>query len=218
VIGFMDELAKFQYIKDRASLKFHKESSFSEKDKEDINILISTGSKIVHSASEAYKVQYVEGGRNLQGLDDLGLVLFALEGRGYKIPYNTTRELLDDQYGLFSSTLPRQTEDNELQPGDIVFFADTYGIENFHLGIVVDPYSKQILTTRIQRPKNGEEDSTEKEVGYVEILRWDKSPFYPTRSIYVAKRIVNSSYKKYADEFLGDYLGGLMENLRREID
>jgi hypothetical protein len=217
-IGFMDELAKFQYIKDRASLKFHKENSFSEKDKEDINILISTGSKIVHSASEAYKVQYVEGGRNLQGLDDLGLVLFALEGRGYKIPYNTTRELLDDQYGLFSSTLPRQTEDNELQPGDIVFFADTYGIENFHLGIVVDPYSKQVLTTRIQRPKNGEEDSTEKEVGYVEILRWDKSPFYPTRSIYVAKRIVNSSYKKYADEFLGDYLGGLMENLKREID
>ena len=204
-VGFMDELAKFQYIKDRSEIGFYMESSLTQRDKEEINLLIATGSKIVQSAAEAYKVPYLEGGRDPKvGLDDIGLVLFALENRGYKVPYNSVDEFVNDEYGLFSSTLPWQTESEDLQAGDIIIlssFYNTYFLENpiSIFGIVVDPVSKLFLTTRVQRPIS--EDGMEKETGYVELLRWDKKPFN-LMDIRIGKRIIHSSYEKYAEKYL----------------
>ena len=120
------------------------------------------------------------------------------------MPYNSVDEFVNDEYGLFSSTLPWQTESEDLQAGDIIILSNiynTYFLENpiSIFGIVVDPVSKLFLTTRVQRPIS--EDGMEKETGYVELLRWDKKPFN-LMDIRIGKRIIHSSYEKYAEKYL----------------
>lgn len=84
-----------------------------------------TGSQILSKAQQYLGTPYVYGGASPAGFDCSGFVYYVLKSLGYS-PYRTPA----DQYrhGNFVAK-------NQLQPGDIVFFANTYGNGISHVGI-----------------------------------------------------------------------------------
>lgn len=84
-----------------------------------------TGSQILAEAQKYLGVRYVYGGASPSGFDCSGLTYYVLKTLGFS-PYRTPA----DQYRQGTSV----TKDN-LKPGDIVFFANTYGSGISHVGI-----------------------------------------------------------------------------------
>ncbi|MGM9549795.1 MAG: NlpC/P60 family protein [Faecousia sp.] len=87
----------------------------------------ATGSDIVAEAQKYLGTPYVYGGASPSGFDCSGFVYYVLKQLGYS-PYRTPA----DQYkqGTY-------VEKSDLQPGDIVFFANTYASGISHVGIYV---------------------------------------------------------------------------------
>lgn len=85
----------------------------------------ANGQAIVNKAKQYLGVPYVYGGASPSGFDCSGLVYYVLKSLGYS-PYRTPA----DQYrqGTYVSK-------ENLQPGDIVFFANTYASGISHVGI-----------------------------------------------------------------------------------
>ena len=84
-----------------------------------------SGSEILAEARKYLGVRYVNGGASPSGFDCSGLTYFVLKTLGFS-PYRTPAE----QYKQGSFI-----EKAKLQPGDIVFFANTYGSGISHVGI-----------------------------------------------------------------------------------
>lgn len=86
-----------------------------------------SGSAIVTEAQKYLGTPYVYGGASPSGFDCSGFVYYVLKQLGFS-PYRTPA----DQYsqGTF-------VEKSNLQPGDIVFFANTYASGISHVGIYV---------------------------------------------------------------------------------
>ena len=84
-----------------------------------------SGSDILAEARKYLGVRYVNGGASPSGFDCSGLTYFVLKTLGFS-PYRTPA----DQYKQGSFI-----EKAKLQPGDIVFFANTYGNGISHVGI-----------------------------------------------------------------------------------
>lgn len=84
-----------------------------------------TGSQILTEARKYLGTPYVYGGASPSGFDCSGFVYYVLKTLGFS-PYRTPA----DQYkhGYF-------VDKASLQPGDIVFFANTYGSGISHVGI-----------------------------------------------------------------------------------
>ena len=84
-----------------------------------------TGAQILSKAQQYLGTPYVYGGASPSGFDCSGFVYYVLKSLGYS-PYRTPA----DQYrhGTFVAK-------SNLQPGDIVFFANTYGSGISHVGI-----------------------------------------------------------------------------------
>jgi len=84
-----------------------------------------TGSQILTEARKYLGTPYVYGGASPSGFDCSGFVYYVLKSLGFS-PYRTPA----DQYrqGTFVAKA-------DLQPGDIVFFANTYGSGISHVGI-----------------------------------------------------------------------------------
>ena len=85
----------------------------------------ATGAEILAEAQKYLGTPYVYGGASPSGFDCSGFVYYVLKQLGYS-PYRTPA----DQYrqGTF-------VEKDDLQVGDIVFFANTYGSGLSHVGI-----------------------------------------------------------------------------------
>lgn len=88
-------------------------------------ISTAEGQAILNKAKQYLGVPYVWGGASPSGFDCSGLVYYVLKSLGYST-YRTPA----DQYrqGVY---VPK----SELQPGDIVYFANTYGSGISHVGI-----------------------------------------------------------------------------------
>lgn len=84
-----------------------------------------SGSEILAEAQKYLGVRYVNGGASPSGFDCSGLTYYVLKTLGFS-PYRTPA----DQYKQGSFI-----EKSKLQPGDIVFFANTYGNGISHVGI-----------------------------------------------------------------------------------
>ena len=84
-----------------------------------------TGSSILAEAQKYLGVPYVNGGASPSGFDCSGFVYYVLKQCGFS-PYRTPA----DQWNQGS-----QISKDELQPGDIVFFANTYTSGLSHVGI-----------------------------------------------------------------------------------
>lgn len=84
-----------------------------------------TGSGILAEAQKYLGVPYVNGGASPSGFDCSGFVYYVLKQCGFS-PYRTPA----DQWDQGS-----QISKDELQPGDIVFFANTYTSGLSHVGI-----------------------------------------------------------------------------------
>lgn len=84
-----------------------------------------SGSQILSKAQEYLGTPYVYGGASPSGFDCSGFVYYVLKELGYS-PYRTPA----DQYKMGSSV-----SRSDLQPGDIVFFANTYASGISHVGI-----------------------------------------------------------------------------------
>ena len=84
-----------------------------------------TGSQILAEAKKYLGTRYVYGGASPSGFDCSGYVYYVLKQFGYS-PYRTPA----DQYNMGSPVAKAN-----LQPGDIVFFAGTYGSGISHVGI-----------------------------------------------------------------------------------
>jgi len=84
-----------------------------------------TGQQILSKAQQYLGTPYVYGGASPAGFDCSGFVYYVLKSFGFS-PYRTPA----DQYkqGTFVAK-------ENLQPGDIVFFANTYGSGISHVGI-----------------------------------------------------------------------------------
>ena len=87
----------------------------------------ATGAQIVAEARKYLGVRYVYGGASPNGFDCSGFVYYVLKQFGYS-PYRTPA----DQYRMGTSVSKAN-----LQPGDIVFFANTGGSGITHVGIYV---------------------------------------------------------------------------------
>ena len=87
----------------------------------------ATGAQIVAEAKKYLGVRYVYGGASPNGFDCSGFVYYVLKQFGYS-PYRTPA----DQFKMGTSVSKAN-----LQPGDIVFFAGTYGSGISHVGIYV---------------------------------------------------------------------------------
>ena len=87
----------------------------------------ATGAQIVAEARKYLGTPYVYGGASPNGFDCSGFVYYVLKQFGYS-PYRTPA----DQYRMGTSVSKAN-----LQPGDIVFFAGTYGSGISHVGIYV---------------------------------------------------------------------------------
>ena len=87
----------------------------------------ATGAQIVAEARKYLGTPYVYGGASPNGFDCSGFVYYVLKQFGYS-PYRTPA----DQYKMGTSVSKAN-----LQPGDIVFFAGTYGSGISHVGIYV---------------------------------------------------------------------------------
>jgi len=85
----------------------------------------ASGQAILDKAKQYLGVRYVYGGASPSGFDCSGLVYYVLKTLGYS-PYR----MISDMYsqGTYVSKA-------NLQPGDIVFFANTYGSGLSHVGI-----------------------------------------------------------------------------------
>ena len=84
-----------------------------------------TGAQILAEARKYLGTRYVYGGASPSGFDCSGFVYYVLKQMGFS-PYRTPA----DQYRMGTSV----TKAN-LQPGDIVFFANTYASGISHVGI-----------------------------------------------------------------------------------
>ena len=87
----------------------------------------ATSAQLVAEASKYLGTPYVYGGASPNGFDCSGFVYYVLKQFGYS-PYRTPA----DQYRMGTSVSKAN-----LQPGDIVFFAGTYGSGISHVGIYV---------------------------------------------------------------------------------
>lgn len=98
----------------------------SESDSDDSGSTGSaTGAQIVAEAQKYLGTPYVYGGASPSGFDCSGFVYYVLKQLGYS-PYRTPA----DQY-----TQGTYVAKSDLQPGDIVFFANTYASGLSHVGI-----------------------------------------------------------------------------------
>ena len=86
-----------------------------------------SGKAIVQEAEKYLGIRYVAGGADPNGFDCSGFVYYVLKQLGYS-PYRTPA----DQY-LTGTYVAK----SELQPGDIVFFQNTYKVGISHVGIYV---------------------------------------------------------------------------------
>ena len=84
-----------------------------------------SGQAILDKAEQYLGVPYVYGGASPSGFDCSGLVYYVLKSLGYT-PYR----MITDMYNQGS-----YVSKANLQPGDIVFFANTYGSGLSHVGI-----------------------------------------------------------------------------------
>lgn len=84
-----------------------------------------SGARILADAQKYIGTPYVFGGASPDGFDCSGLVYYVLAGMGYPA-HRTAR----DQY-LMGSPVKK----SNLQPGDLVFFSDTYTSGISHVGI-----------------------------------------------------------------------------------
>ncbi len=87
----------------------------------------SLGTQIVETAKKYLGVRYVYGGASPSGFDCSGLVYYVLKSVGISA-YRTPA----DQYKMGT-----YVEKSDLQPGDIVFFQNTYKSGISHVGIYV---------------------------------------------------------------------------------
>ena len=87
----------------------------------------ATGADIVAEAQKYLGTPYVNGGASPSGFDCSGFVYYVLKQLGFS-PYRTPA----DQY-----TQGTAVDKSSLQPGDIVFFANTYASGISHVGIYV---------------------------------------------------------------------------------
>lgn len=86
---------------------------------------VISGSGILTEAQKYLGVPYVNGGASPSGFDCSGFVYYVLKQCGYS-PYRTPA----DQWKQGT-----QVSKDDLQPGDIVFFANTYASGLSHVGI-----------------------------------------------------------------------------------
>ena len=86
-----------------------------------------TGAKIVETAKKYLGVPYVWGGASPSGFDCSGFVYYVTRSLGF----NTSRTLAS----MYKQGTP--VEKSDLQPGDIVFFKNTYKSGISHVGIYV---------------------------------------------------------------------------------
>lgn len=87
----------------------------------------AAGQKLVDCAKQYLGVPYVWGGSSPSGFDCSGLVQYVARSCGYTIGRTVTQQW---NYGT-------QVSREEMQPGDIVFFANTYASGLSHVGIYV---------------------------------------------------------------------------------
>ena len=87
----------------------------------------STGEKIVSTAKKYLGVPYVWGGSSPSGFDCSGLVYYVLRSCGYSVSRTSS--------AMYKDGTPVAKSD--LQPGDVVFFQNTYKAGISHVGIYV---------------------------------------------------------------------------------
>ena len=87
----------------------------------------SGGQKLVECAKQYLGVPYVWGGSSPSGFDCSGFVQYVARQCGYTVGRTVSQQW---PYGV-------QVNRSELQPGDIVFFANTYTSGLSHVGIYV---------------------------------------------------------------------------------
>ena len=87
----------------------------------------ATGAKIVECAKQYLGVPYVWGGASPSGFDCSGFVYYVLNSVGVSVP----RSLAEQQ------KLGTYVAKSDLQPGDIVYFQNTYTTGISHVGIYV---------------------------------------------------------------------------------
>lgn len=85
----------------------------------------ASGAEILAEAQQYLGTPYVNGGASPSGFDCSGFVYYVLKQCGYT-PYRTPADQYRQGYAVSKS---------ELQPGDIVFFANTYSSGLSHVGI-----------------------------------------------------------------------------------
>ena len=109
-----------------SALKAAQDPDYKEEEKEEE--VVTVGDRIVAVAQECLGTPYVWGGESPNtGFDCSGLVYYVLKTLGYS-PYRTATS----QYKMGTYV----SKDN-LQPGDLVFFANTYKSGISHVGIYV---------------------------------------------------------------------------------
>lgn len=107
-----------------SALKAAQDPDYKEEEEENE---VSLGEQIVAVAESCLGTPYVWGGESPSGFDCSGLVYYVLKTLGYS-PYRTA----SSQYKMGTYV----SKDN-LQPGDLVFFAGTYKSGISHVGIYV---------------------------------------------------------------------------------
>lgn len=93
----------------------------------DVTKTLSEGEKIVSCAKQYLGVPYVWGGSSPNGFDCSGFVQYVTRQCGYTIGRTVTQQW---NYGT-------QISKEDLQPGDLVFFVNTYTSGFSHIGIYV---------------------------------------------------------------------------------
>ena len=94
---------------------------------EALNGTSSLAQKIIATAKQYLGVPYLWGGSTPSGFDCSGFVQYVLGRHGISIP-RTSKE---------QWTVGASVSKNQLQPGDLVFFANTYTTGISHLGIYI---------------------------------------------------------------------------------
>ena len=87
----------------------------------------SAGAKIVETAKKYLGVPYVWGGSSPSGFDCSGFVYYVMRSCGYSVSRTSS--------AMYKNGTP--VEKADLQPGDIVFFQNTYKAGISHVGIYV---------------------------------------------------------------------------------
>ncbi len=102
--------------------------SSSEDNSSDNEVYISAGQEIVDKAKQFLGTPYVWGGSSTSGFDCSGYVQYVMRACGYKIGRGTDAQYEAGEY----------VSQDELVPGDMVFFAGTYDTTGTsHVGIYV---------------------------------------------------------------------------------